>query len=327
MRNTSDETAPVRTRAEPAETDFLLKPYGGERPAAPGWFKRAVAAPVSTGETRVDGAVIRWREWGDHSKPGLLLAHGNGAHAHWWDFIAPFLAEDWHVVAPDFSGMGDSDWRESYTFNTFADEQVAVSEAAGLFGHARKPIIIAHSFGGFVAMTTAIRHGARFAGAVVVDTHIEPPGSDRPRPPRRRNPNPVYPDITAALARFRLAPLQPCANHFIVDHIARHSLREAGAGESTSGVTWKFDPFIFSKLIAEWDRMDLTRLETKCPIVFMRGEHSELVTPAAADSMQAIQDPPIPMITVPDAYHHVMLDQPLAFVSAVRGLLAGWPGD
>ncbi len=83
MRNTSDETTPVRTRAEPAETDFLLKPYGGERPAAPGWFKRAVAAPVSTGETRVDGAVIRWREWGDHSKPGLLLAHGTGAHAHW----------------------------------------------------------------------------------------------------------------------------------------------------------------------------------------------------------------------------------------------------
>ena len=43
--------------------------------------------------------------------------------------------------------------------------------------------------------------------------------------------------------------------------------------------------------------------------------------------MQAVQDPPIPMITIPDAYHHVMLDQPLAFVSAVRGLLAGWPQD
>jgi hypothetical protein len=32
------------------------------------------------------------------------------------------------------------------------------------------------------------------------------------------------------------------------------------------------------------------------------------------------------MITVPEAYHHVMLDQPLAFVSSIRGLLAGWPG-
>lgn len=327
MRTNSDDTAPVRTRSEPSEADFLLKPYAGEQPAAPDWFRKAIATPVRTGQTQVDGAVIRWRQWGDKSKPGLLLAHGNGAHAHWWDFIAPFFADDWHVVAPDFSGMGDSEWRESYTFKTFANEQVAVSEAAGLFDNTRKPLIIAHSFGGFVAMTTAIRHGDRFGGAVIVDSHIEPRGPDRPRPPMRKNPNPVYPDMAAALARFRLAPLQPCANHYLVDYIARHSLHETGGEDGTVGLTWKFDPFIFSKLMANWDDMDLTRLDWKCPLAFMRGERSTLVTPAAAARMQAVQDPPIPMITVPDADHHVMLDQPLAFVSAVRGLLAGWPRD
>jgi pimeloyl-ACP methyl ester carboxylesterase len=41
--------------------------------------------------------------------------------------------------------------------------------------------------------------------------------------------------------------------------------------------------------------------------------------------MQSLQDPPVPMITVPGAYHHVMLDQPLAFVTAIRGLLTAWP--
>ncbi len=62
MRNPSDDTAPVRTRSAPSEADFLLKPYGGARPAAPDWFRRALAAPVRTGETTVDGA-MKSHQW------------------------------------------------------------------------------------------------------------------------------------------------------------------------------------------------------------------------------------------------------------------------
>lgn len=325
---TADNTAQTRpgTHPQPAEDELLLLAYGGEKPQAPDWFNEAIAVPSRMGSTTVDGARIAWQAWGDASKPGLLLAHGNGAHSHWWDFIAPMLAEDWHVVAPDFSGMGESDWRKTYSFRTFAREQVAVSEAAGLFADGRKPLIVAHSFGGIVALVTAMQHGARFAGALVVDSHIEPPGEDRPRPPSRQRPNRIYPNLAAALARFRLAPPQPCENHYIVDHIARHSLREATGEDGEHGLTWKFDPFIFANLSGEWDELDLTRLETGCPIAFMRGALSTLVTPATAAYMASLQDPPVPMITIPGAHHHVMLDQPLAFVSAVRALFAVWPG-
>ena len=77
----------------------------------------------------------------------------------------------------------------------------------------------------------------------------------------------------------------------------------------------------------EWTGIDMTSLETRCPIVFMRGGLSDLVPDRVADYMCSLQDPAVPMITIPGAYHHVMLDQPLAFVSAVRGLLTGWPKD
>jgi hypothetical protein len=30
-------------------------------------------------------------------------------------------------------------------------------------------------------------------------------------------------------------------------------------------------------------------------------------------------------VVIPDAYHHLMMDQPLAFVSALRTLLSAWP--
>lgn len=306
--------------------DMVLAPYKGAEPPAPDWFHDAIAQTAKEASVVVDGAKIAYRSWGDPARPGLLLVHGNGAHGQWFDFIAPFLAEDYHVVAPTFSGMGDSDWRERYSFSQFSAEQHAVCEDAGLFAHDRKPIIAAHSFGGIVALyTTMMKGGEKFGGAVIIDSHIEPPGDERPRPPRRTGGNRVYPGFDAALSRFRLAPPQPCANHFLVDYIARRSIIETTDEDGGKGFSWKFDPFIFNSLMIEWEEVDLTSLETKCPIVFMRGGLSDLVTDRVASYMQSLQDPPVPMITVPGAYHHVMLDQPLAFVTAIRGLLTAWP--
>lgn len=311
----------------PKEEDMTLARYGGEKPAAPDWFNWAIAQEASEASVEVDGARIAYRSWGDPSKPGLLLAHGNGAHARWWDFIAPFLAADYHVVAPTFSGMGDSDWRKAYSFPLFSREQHAICEHAGLFAHAEKPIIVSHSFGGIISLYTTISEGGdRFAGAVIVDSHIEPPGEERPRPPRRTRANRIYPSFNEALARFRLAPPQPCENDYIVDYIARHSIKKMTGEHGEEGYSWKFDPFIFNSLMDEWNDVDLTAMETRCPIVFMRGGLSDLVPDRVANYMSSLQDPPVPMITVPEAYHHVMLDQPLAFVSSIRGLLAGWPG-
>ena len=58
------------------------------------------------------GAEVSYQRWGKRGAPGLLFVHGNGAHAHWWDFIAPYFAEHYNVAALTFSGMGDSEWRE-----------------------------------------------------------------------------------------------------------------------------------------------------------------------------------------------------------------------
>ncbi len=318
----TDQT--TRTREEPSAEDLLLLAYKGERPPAPDWFTKAVETPYRTGSVNVQGADVTYQQWSDPSKPGLLLVHGNGAHAHWWDFIAPFFAEDYNVVAATFSGMGDSEWRETYSFDVFAEELVAVSADAGLFAHASKPMIVAHSFGGIVALYAAVADGDRFSGALIVDSHMEPPGADRPGPPTRSRPNRIYPDLAAALARFRLAPPQPCDNHFAVDYIARHSVKPVTDENGKPGLTWKFDPFIFRKLKPSWDERSELELDTKCPIMFMRGARSILVTPEISAYMQGLQDPPVPMVTIPEAYHHVMLDQPLAFVSAVRGILSDW---
>ena len=58
----------------------------------------------------VGGVQLYYHEWGHPTAPSLVLLHGGAAQAHWWDHLAPALAEQYHVVAPDLRGHGDSSW-------------------------------------------------------------------------------------------------------------------------------------------------------------------------------------------------------------------------
>ena len=59
---------------------------------APGWFRRALKVPFEDREVAVAETSIHYLYWAERETlPGLVLVHGNGAHAHWWRFIAPFF--------------------------------------------------------------------------------------------------------------------------------------------------------------------------------------------------------------------------------------------
>ncbi|MEM9667927.1 MAG: alpha/beta hydrolase [Pseudomonadota bacterium] len=300
-----------------------LAAYGGKRPPAPDWFDQAVSAPYETGHVDVGGTAIHYQRWGEASARGLLLVHGNGAHAHWWDFVAPYFSKTYNVVALTLGGMGDSGRRDDYTLDTFSDEQLAVMEATGMFAHDRKPIIVAHSFGGFITMNTGAKHGARLGGTVIVDSPVNPPERQFAGPPRTGRPNRVYASLEAALARFRLAPPQACENHYAMDYIARHSLMEVTDEAGDAGWTWKFDPAIWRRFSSEFEPGEMLKA-TACRIAIIRGEESALMTDDVGDYMQALLGHQVPYVSIPHARHHVMLDQPLAFVAALRMLLAEW---
>ena len=322
MSQTKDKLVRDQPVEMPSQAGPLAR-YKGERPAAPGWFESAVATPYETEWVVVRGARIHYQRWGRNDRPGLLFVHGNGAHAHWWDFVAPYFAASYNVAALTFSGMGDSDRRDSYDMQTFAEEQIAVCEAAGMFSHETRPIIVAHSFGGFATLLTGAEYGDRLHGTVIVDSPVNPPDHKRGGPPRGERPNKIYPDLTAALARFRLAPPQPCDNDYAMDYIARWSLMKVQDADGREGWTWKFDPRI-------WRHFDLGRpasellQETKCRIAIFRGENSALMPDDVGEYMQELLNRQVPFISIPQAHHHVMLDQPLAFVAALRTLLAEW---
>ncbi len=305
-----------------------LAGLAGSPPPAPQWFADAIARTPESRFVTVEDARIHYLRWGDPSKPGVLLVHGNAAHAWWWSFIAPFLARDYHVAAMDLSGMGDSGWRAGkneaagYSMATFAKEEMAVLTDAGMFEATKPPTIVAHSFGGFVTMKAAAEYGTRLSGIVIIDSPVNPPTRGGDPADHKPHPHNIYPSIAAALARFRLMPPQPCENLFLLDWVARKSLKEVSGPGGNPGFTWKFDPAIW-RHFSIGDTAALLKA-TRCRVAVFRGEHSVLMPPKIGDYIFDLLDRAAPVVEIPEARHHVMLDQPLALVAALRALLADW---
>lgn len=305
-----------------------LAHLNGVGPAAPDWFVEALDNSPERTSVAVESARIETLVWGEPGRPGLLLLHGNGAHADWWSFIAPFFAQDYRVAALSWSGMGGSDRRDAYSMRLFIEEILTVAEATGLFAAKEKPIIVGHSFGGFPTMFAAARHGERLRAAVLLDTPLWSPEKRRERrnksgPPRDPRPTRVYPTLEAGVNRFRFLPDQPCENLYIADFIARTSLQHVEVDGGGEGWTWRFDPFMWR----DYDRGDAAAelKAAKCPIAMMWGSLSKLMEPDVVAYMAGLAPKGAPLVAIPEANHHVMVDQPLALVAALRGLLAGWP--
>ncbi|HEY9218502.1 MAG TPA: alpha/beta hydrolase [Phenylobacterium sp.] len=335
-----DDDRPVHTEPGelPPEVQSPLAPFEGREPDSPQWFKDAIAQAPERQFVTSMGSKIELLTWGEVGKPGLLLVHGNSAHADWWSFIAPFLATDYRVASMSLAGMGASDWRDTYAFQDFAEDAEACARAAGLYDGGRKPTYIGHSFGGSQVFFAAARHPERMHAAILVDTGFGgPPPAQQAEMMRRaervRNiptgdrANRVYPDIPTALKRFRFMPPQVPGQLYIADFIARRSLKEAPLEDgSGTGWTWRFDPAMWAKLdrSAMNSMTETGEVKVQVPLAHIFGDKSGVsqrrrmggASPLPKDMVE---------VAIPDSNHHIMVDQPLALVAALRALLAAWP--
>lgn len=289
----------------------------GKPLAGPGWFADALATPFETGTVSRLDTDLSWKAWGERGAPGLILVHGGTAHKGWWDAIGPFLAaEGYRVVAPDLAGMGDSGWRDTYSMDDHAQDVLAAAEAGGAWD-AGRPVLAGHSFGGFVTLSAAISCGSELKAGIILDSPIRPQTEQREGSPPRRGGR-IYADTATALARFRLLPDQPCEHLWLLDHIARGSLKEA-----EGGATWKFDPDLWAKLA--WERRDPEKAAAalQCPLAFVRGVNSRLMQAETWNYMRGVFTAS-PFVSVPEARHHLILDQPLAVAGVLQALVEGW---
>ena len=282
----------------------------GSGASVPDWFWAAVETEATAHTVDVDECDVAYRCWHGAGERPMLLIHGMNAHSHWWDFIAPQLAAQYRVAAMDLTGMGDSDYRYGYDAETYAQEIVAVCDAAGL---GEDVVVVGHSFGGMMAAKAANLFPTRFGALVLVDSGIRHPDEPEPdRPLMGGGRAKVYPDRETAEARFRLFPPQPCDNDYILAYIAKQSLMRVDGGWA-----WKFDEEL-PLTLKGGERQPEDYAGLSLPVGIVYGALSDTFTKRTLEYMSELLPGDVPVTEVADARHHVFLDQPLAFINALR---------
>ena len=192
---------------------------------------------------------LHYADWGNRDAPPLVLVHGGRDHCRNWDWTAEALRHDWHVVAPDLRGHGDSQWSPDGTYETTA---FVYDLAQFVHQLDRGPVtIVAHSLGGNVSL----RYTGLYPDQVRKLAAIEGLGPS-PRLIAERQQTPLaerwrkwiankrvaagrlprrYPTLEDALARMR------AENGYLTEEQARH-LTVHGANRNEDGTwSWKFD--------------------------------------------------------------------------------------
>jgi len=285
---------------------------------APDWFRNALAVPFSDETIEVAGAKIHYLAWGERGRRGLVFVHGGGAHAHWWTHVAATFAQEFRVVALDLSGHGDSDHRDAYELEQWTDEVLAVAADADIDG---LPVVVGHSMGGFVTIATAALHPERVLGVIICDSPVtEPdPEVESARLQQAFGAPRVYATIEDALPRFRTIPPQAHYLDYVIDHVARRSLCAVEGGWQ-----WKFDRNIFTQFAGGMRGIAMPYLpRLVCRFALLRSENG-IVTPEIGAFMYEQVGRVAPVIEIPEAGHHPMLDEPLILLTALRTLLADW---
>ena len=243
----------------------------------------------------------------------MLCLHGGAAHGHWFDFIASGFTSDFHVRALDQRGHGDSAWVNppAYRYEDYAQDLAEAVERLDL----RDFVLMGHSMGGMVSLLYAATHPGRVSQLVIVDTTMRM-SEDRLAAMREvgNRPGRDYETIEAFISRFRLRPPGSVPSTDVLQHVARHSARRSESG----GWRHKFDRNVYVAR-PQIDGIPFWR-EIKIPALLVKGAKSERISGQIVSQIRA-QCPHVEVTEVPDSDHHVTLDNPAGFVSAVHAFL------
>ena len=127
----------------------------------------AFAAQVTYKFASVDGIRVFYREAGDPQKPTILLLHGFPSSSHMFRDLIPELEERFHIIAPDYPGMGNSEAPPAATFTATFDSVASVMEKFVQTIGARKAILYMQDFGGPIGMRLATRRPDWVRGVII----------------------------------------------------------------------------------------------------------------------------------------------------------------
>lgn len=232
---------------------------------------------------------LHYADWGNPEAPPLLLLHGGRDHCRSWDWVAERLRRNWHVIAPDLRGHGDSAWSPEGEYSI----RSCVYDLAQLVHQAKlAPVtLVAHSYGGNIALRYAGIYPENVRRIVAIEglgpsprmmrERLSGPGAEKMRAwidakrgaagrvPRK------YASIEDALRRMAEE------NKYLSEAQARH-LTLHGINQNEDGTySWKFDNYFRVFTPFDMPQSDVEALWTaiNCPTLLLYGANSGASNP------------------------------------------------
>ena len=271
---------------------------------------------------------LHYVDWGNAEAPLLILVHGGRDHCRNWDWVAREFRQDWHVIAPDLRGHGDSAWSTDggYTMDSFVYDLVELVRVLGR----DRVWIVAHSLGGNIALRYAGIYPERLVKLVAIEglgpspaklaerrqrslSHhmrdwIEARHTMSGRLPRR------YASLDEALARML------AENPHLTPDRARHLTLHGTIRNEDGSYSWKFDNYVRSMppdlALVQPDEL---WSEIRCPTLLVYGADSWASNPAVDGRTAFFRDAEVALLE--RAGHWAHHDRHDEFVRRVRAFL------
>ena len=275
--------------------------------------------------------------WGDPAAPAVVMLHGWMDVGASFQFLVDALRDEWHVIAPDLRGFGQSEWQpQGYWFQDYVADLDALVER---FTPGAPVRLVGHSLGGNIVMHYAGVRTDRVAAVAALDGFGIPFEKPDVAPAKLakwldalRDPPTFKPYAGLGAVATRLQKTNPRLSRDRAEFLAAHWARALpdGRAELTSDPRHKMPfPTVYrmEEIFAVWGRI-------AAPVLWVAAAQSDIprwLDPAApggggADGLDGIRArlahvPTGTLAIVPDAGHMVHHDQPEAVARVIEPFL------
>ena len=276
---------------------------------------------------------LHYLDWGNATKPPLVLLHGGLDHGRSWDQVALRLRENWRVIVPELRGHGDSAWTcdGDYTMAAYVYDLAQLIHQQDL-----APVtVVAHSLGGNIAIRYAAIYPENVRKLVAIEglgpsperlaeraqkstsTHLRE-WIERKRKLSARQPK-RYPSLGEAARRMQ------DKNSHLSAEMAEH-LTRYGVNQNEDGTfSWKFDNYIRAWPPSDMPQRELEELwgAVTCPTLLIYGNESWASNPELDGRLKHFNTAEV--ITFDNAGHWVHHDRFDDFTRIVAEFVASSP--
>jgi esterase len=263
-----------------------------------------------------NGLSFRYLDWGTKGQRPILFLHGGALTAHTWDLCCLALRDDYHCMALDQRGHGDSDWAPDadYSLSAQREDVKGFTEAIGL----DQFVLVGMSMGAINGLAYAIAYPETLSALVLIDAgpDVRRRGSSRIRDFVNGG---AKPESLDAIIERALA-FNPRRDPKVLRRSLMHNLRRQEDGNWV----WKYDRRRFQQMgeahAAERQGLADGLARVTCPTLVVRGAESDVFHEEDGERL-AQRLPDGRFITIPRAGHTVQGDNPKDLAAALHDFL------